>query len=60
MKKIYLQPAVKVQNVETDSVLTASTPDNISTDFNNNNDLEEGQIESKKYNHVSLWDEDEI
>lgn len=59
MKKIYLQPAVKVQNVESESILTASALDNKSTDFDNNNDLDEGQIESKKYHHVSLWDEDE-
>ena len=60
MKKIYMQPVVNVQKVEIEAILAASEPIGASNDFNNDNELDENQIESKKYGNVSFWNEDEL
>ena len=60
MKKMYIQPAVNVQKIETEAILAASATIGASTNFDESNDIDESQIEAKKYGNVSCWDDEEL
>ena len=59
MKK-YIMPAIKVKEIDTEDILAAS-PGQPREEFDRdtNSELGEGDVASKRYGHVSCWDEDE-
>lgn len=59
MKK-YIMPTIKVKKIDTEDILAAS-PGQPREDFepDASSELGEGDVASKRYGHVSCWDDDE-
>ena len=56
MKK-YIEPTIKIKEVELEDMIAASP--GASRTFDNENDLDSNEIESKKFSNTSFWDDDE-